>query len=127
MIKKLQNDILTSISTTNCCSNAFLSAIISVSKDEITENQMILTCHTYLYDKFCTILKNFYPNLHIKFSRQGLIISGRDLIEMLNELEIAYFNDGKLEISNSCNENMLSSECCKISYLKGIFLCVGNL
>ena len=127
MIKKLQNDILTSISTTSCCSNAFLSAIISASKDEITENQIILTCHTYLYDKFCTILKKIYPNLHIKFSRQGLIVSGRDLIEMLNELEIAYFNDGKLEITNSCNENMLSSECCKISYLKGVFLCVGNL
>ena len=59
MIKSLQNDILNGIPTTSCCSNAFLSAVISVTKDEISENQLILTCSTEIYDKFCTILKNF--------------------------------------------------------------------
>ena len=47
MIKNLQNDILNGISTTTCCSNAFLSAVISVTKDEIDENQMIFTSIPY--------------------------------------------------------------------------------
>lgn len=127
MIKNLQNDILNSISTTSCCSNAFLSAVISVTKDEISENQLLLTCPTFLYDKFCTILKNFYPDVNIRFSAIGLIIKGKSLIEILNELDIAYYNDGKLELSNPCNETMLASECCRMTYLKGVFLCVGKI
>ena len=54
MINNLNNDILQGIPTTTCCSNAFLSAVISVTKDEINQNQLVLTCPTYLYDKFCT-------------------------------------------------------------------------
>lgn len=127
MIKDLQNDILGGISTTSCCSNAFLSAVISVTKDEINENQMILACPTFLYDKFCTILRNFYPDLNIRFSKVGLVISGKSLMEMLGELDIAYFNNGSLELSNPCNETMLASECCRITYLKGVFLCVGKI
>ena len=127
MIKNLQNDILKGISTTSCCSNAFLSAIISVTKDEIDENQMILTCPDFLYEKFCTILRNFYPDLNIRFSKLGLMVSGSSLIELLSELDIAYLNNGQLELSNPCNETMLASECCRITYLKGVFLCVGKI
>ncbi|MBQ7797872.1 MAG: DNA-binding protein WhiA [Clostridia bacterium] len=127
MNNNLNNDILQGISTTSCCSNAFLSAVISVTKEEISENQLVLTTPTYLYDKFCTILKNFYPELNIRFSKIGLVISGKSLIEMLSELDIAYFNNGTLELSNPCNETMLASECCRITYLKGVFLCVGKI
>lgn len=127
MINNLNIDILQSISTTSCCSNAFLSAVISVTRDEIDQNTLILNCPTTLYDKFCTILKNFYPDLSIRFSKLGLIISGKSLVEMLSELDIAYFNDGVMELSNPCNETMLASECCRITYLKGVFLCVGKI
>ena len=127
MIKNLQNDILGGISTTSCCSNAFLSAIISVTKDEIDEKQMVLTCPDFLYEKFCTILRNFYPDLSIRFSKLGLVVSGNSLIELLSELDIAYLNNGQLELSNPCNETMLASECCRITYLKGVFLCVGKI
>ena len=127
MIKNLQNDILGGISTTSCCSNAFLSAVISVTRDEIDENQMVLTCPDFLYEKFCTILRNFYPDLNIRFSKLGLVVSGSSLMELLSELDIAYLNNGQLELSNPCNETMLASECCRITYLKGVFLCVGKI
>ena len=127
MNNNLQLDILNGISTTSCCSNAFLSAVISVTKDEISENQLVLSCPTFLYDKFCTILKNFYPDLSIRFSKIGLVISGKSLVEMLSELDIAYFNNGIMELSNPCNETMLASECCRVTYLKGVFLCVGKI
>ena len=127
MIKNLQDDILHSISTTSCCSNAFLSAVISVCKEDIDENKLTLNCSTYLYDKFCTTLKNFYPDLNIRFGRDGIAITGKSLIQMLSELDIAYFNNGVLELSNPCNETMLASECCRITYLKGVFLCAGKI
>ena len=127
MIKNLQNDILGGISTTSCCSNAFLSAVISVTRDEIDENQMVLTCPDFLYEKFCIILRNFYPDLNIRFSKLGIVVSGSSLIELLSELDIAYLNNGQLELSNPCNETMLASECCRVTYLKGVFLCVGKI
>ena len=127
MLKTLQVDILNSISTQSCCSNAFLSAVISLTKTDINENKLALNCPIYLYDKFCATLKNFYPELSIRFGREGIIIQGKSLVDMLSRLEIAYFNGGQAEITNGCNENMLASECCKISYLKGVFLCAGKV
>ena len=127
MIKNLQNDILGGISTTSCCSNAFLSAVISVTRDEIDENQMVLTCPDFLHEKFCAILNNFYPDLNIRFSKVGIVVTGASLVELLSELDIAYLNNGQLELSNSCNETMLASECCRVTYLKGVFLCVGKI
>ena len=127
MIKNLQNDILGGISTTSCCSNAFLSAVISVTRDEIDENQLALTCPDFLHEKFCAILNNFYPDLNIRFFKEGIVITGASLIELLTELDIAYLNNGQLEISNPCNETMLASECCRVTYLKGVFLCVGKI
>ena len=127
MIKNLQNDIVGGISTASCCSNAFLSAVISVTRDEIDENQMVLTCPDFLCEKFCAILNNFYPDLNVNFLKQELIINGNSLMELLSELDIAYLNNGELELSNPCNETMLASECCRVTYLKGIFLCVGKI
>ncbi len=127
MLSDLQKDILQGISTQVCCSNAFLSAVISLTREQIDENNIILNCPVHLYDKFCTILKTSYPQLSIRFGHEGLVIHGKDLIEVLNELEVAYFNDNAFEITNGCNENLLASECCKITYLKAVFLCVGRL
>ena len=127
MLNSIQNDILNSISTNSCCSNAFLSAVISLTKEEITKDKLTLNCPPHLYDKFCTTLKNFYPNLNIKFGREGMTIQGKSLIEMMSDLSIVEFNGADLDIINGCNENMLASECCRISYLKGVFLCVGKV
>ncbi|MBQ3502778.1 MAG: DNA-binding protein WhiA [Clostridia bacterium] len=126
-MQNLQNDILKGISTANCCSNAFLSAVISIIKEEVDETKLTLNCPANLYDKVCTMIKELSPSLTIRFGREGVIVQGRDLIDVLGELEIAYFNDGEMEITNGCNENMLASECCKISYLKGIFVCAGRI
>lgn len=127
MINTLNNDILQGISTTSCCSNAFLSAVISVIKEDVTENKLVLNCPAILYDKVCTLLKALKPSINIRFGYEGLTIQDRDLVDLLSELEIAYFNNGQMEITNGCNENMLASECCKISYLKGIFICAGRI
>lgn len=126
-MQNLNNEILNSISTTGCCSNAFLSAVISVIKEQVTENKLTLNCPPALYDKVCTMLKTLEPNLTIRFGREGVIVQGRPLIDVLSELEIAYFNNGEMETTNGCNEDMLASECCKISYLKGIFVCAGRI
>lgn len=127
MLKTLQNDILKGISTTICCSNAFLSAVISLTKEELSQDKLTLNCPPHLYTYFGETLKRFYPNLSIRFGKEGMVISGKSLLDMLGELEIAYFNGGAVDITNGCNENMLASDCCKISYLKGVFLCVGKI
>jgi len=127
MIQNIQNDILQGITTQGCCGNAFLSAVISLTKDEVSESKLVLNLPIQLYDKFCTNLKATYPTLNIRFGKEGVIISGKSLVEMLGELEIAYFNNGEVELTSGCNEDMLISECCRTSYLKGVFVCVGKI
>lgn len=127
ILKDLQNDILQGISTQACCSNAFLSAVISVTKEDVNDKQLVLTPPLYLYEKFCAMLKNFYPSLNIKFGKDGITIQGKSLVQMLGELEIAFFNGKEVEITNGCNENMLASDCCRVSFLKGVFLCIGKI
>lgn len=127
MLKSLEQDILNNISTNACCCNAFLNAIISITKEHIDENCLIVNCPLFLQDKFCSMLKQIAPNLTFTPHNQGLLIQGKSLIEMLTDLEIINFNNGTVELNNDYSENLLINECCKISYLKGVFLCVGKL
>lgn len=127
ILKDLQNDILQGISTQGCCSNAFLSAIISTTKEDIDKNRLVLNLPPYLHDRFFEIIKNFYPSLDIELNKDLTIIQGKGFIRMLSELEIAFFNGKEIELTNGCNENMLASDCCRVSFLKGIFLCIGKI
>jgi DNA-binding protein WhiA len=104
-----------------------LSAVISLIKEEIQTKQVVLSVPAHLFDKFCTILKSCYPEMNIKFSKDGIVITGKNLIDMLEELEVAFFNGQEMDESNGCNETFLANDCCKISYLKGVFLCVGRV
>ena len=126
MLNLLQKDILDSIPTTSCCSNAFLSAVISLTKEEVCPSKIVLNCPKDIYNKVEACINNFYPQLNIK-NGDKLVIAGDQIIEMLSELGLAEFDGSKLESTNSCNEDILFNECCKITYIKAVFLCVGKM
>lgn len=126
MLNLLQKDILDSISTSTCCSNAFLSAVIGLTREEISINRLVLNCPKQIYEKVEECIKNFYPQLYIKIGDK-LEIIGSQVVDMLSELGLAEFDGTEFEITNSCNEEILFNDCCKTSYLKGVFLCVGGM
>lgn len=127
MLNSLQNYIINSISTDACCGNAFLSAIISLTYEKISQESITLDCPEFLHNKIKEVISNFYPMLKIDIKGLKFIIYGYGLDVFLQELGIADFNSSNIAFVNGCNDNILLGSCCKITYLKTVFLCVGKI
>lgn len=127
MLSDLQNYIIDSISTDACCGNAFLSAIISLTYEKISQKAITLDCPVFLHDKVKRIVVNFYPMLSVDQMDLKLEIYGYGLDVFLQELGLADFNDSSFGLINGCNDNILLADCCKITYLKTVFLCAGKI
>ena len=127
MLDSLRKDIFNTIPDHTCCESAFLSAVISLMHEEINENIIVLEQDELLQDRFVASLKRFYPTAKINTTNQQVLITGIEVIDILQELGLAELDNGKFHYTNGCNEVFLSDECCKLSYLKTVFLCVGKL
>lgn len=127
MLDTFRTDILNNIPDDTCCVSAFLSAVISLTNEEINENIIVLSQHDFLQDRFVNSLKKFYPNVKISSTNEHVLITGIEVIDILQELGLAELDNGKFHYTNGCNEVFLSNDCCKLSYLKTAFLCVGKL
>ena len=127
MLNSLQNYIINSISTDACCGNAFLSAIVSLTYEKISQESITLACPEFLHDKIKEVILNFYPMLKVDVKGLKLVIYGYGLDVFLQELGIADFSSSNVTFINGCNDNILLGNCCKITYLKTVFLCVGKI
>lgn len=127
MLDNLKQEILQSISTDTCCSNAFLSAVISLTKVAIDKSNILIDCPLGLQEKTLLSILNFYPSLNIDTHKTWFRISGKDVMNLLQELNLIDFDAENFDIINGCNENLLNSECCRLTYLKSVFLCAGKL
>ena len=79
-----------------------------------------------LQEKLKEIIINFYPQLAIKSDSEEFLISGLNVEQVLLDADLSDKSEfDELEISG-INENLLASECCKITFLKGIYLACGN-
>ena len=119
-------EIIKTIPIDRCCSYAFLNSLFSSLKLEYSPNEIRLEIPDYLYDLTKSIINNFYPQIQISFNDGLCIIAGLNVEQIL--LDAGLVNSSRikeLEI-NGINENLLASECCKISFLKGIYLTSGN-
>lgn len=127
MLNDLQTYIIDSISTDACCGNAFLSAVISLSYEKISTQSITLDCPEFLHDKVRGVVANFYPMLKVDVINSKLEIYGYNLDVFLQELGLVDFDGSNLGLINGCNDNILLADCCKITYLKTVFLCVGKI
>lgn len=127
MLNDLQNYIIDSISTDACCGNAFLSAVISLTYEKISAQSITLDCPTFLHEKLQDVVANFYPMLKVEPINSKLEIYGYGLDVFLQELGLADFSGSNIGLINGCNDNILLGDCCKITYLKTVFLCAGKI
>lgn len=127
MITESKLEILKSIPTNNCCGYAFLSAVIKSSYVSITDNVIVIDNLKFDNEVILKAIKNFYPNINIVETNTHLIISGKDVIVMLKDCYIVDNNDSELEIIGGFSEEFLYNDCCKETFLKTLYLRVGNL
>lgn len=122
MIEASKQEILKTIPVNSCCSYSFLNSLFSNTKCEYKTNSLEIFLEEPIACATKKILNVMYPNLSVKF-KDRLRIEG-DVEELLFDCGIE-IKDGAINI-NGINQEMLISDCCKISFLKGLYLASGN-
>lgn len=122
MIEESKQEILKTIPVNSCCSYSFLNSLFSNAKCEYSDARLELFIDSNLGDHVKKLLHEMYPNLAVKYST-SLIVEG--------DVEQLLFDSG-IKVSNhsfcldGINQELLISDCCKINFLKGLYLVSGN-
>lgn len=120
-----KQEIIKSIALNSCCSYAFISSIFSACKYNFEDEKIEIELDLSLHEKLKEILFSLYQNLKIETSDTKVIISGYDLTQMLLDSGLIEDNSKEIEI-NGINEELLATDCCKKTYLKTLYLLIGN-
>ena len=124
MISDSKQEILKKIPINSCCSYSFLNSLFSNAKCEYELNSLELDIDEELALKVKEIIKSMYPNLKAKYE-DSLLISG-DVEQLLFDCGIDIDKADNTIVLNGINQELLLSDCCKISFLKGLYLSCGN-
>jgi len=135
--KEAREEVLNNFSDNECCKLAELSAIIhSAGELSITKNSfnvIIKTDMEKLYDVINDSLKRLYgeyaeitldEDVNInKTVRYLITIPSNSSRQILLDCGLAKIGaDGNFEIIKGIDEHIIESECCALSYIKGIFI-----
>ncbi len=122
MIETSKQEILKTIPVNSCCSYSFLNSLFSSAKCEYQPNFLELHIDSLIAECTKHILNVMYPNLSVRF-QDALTITG-DVEQLLFDCNIRVEN-GNLNI-DGINQELLISDCCKVSFIKGLYLTSGN-
>jgi DNA-binding protein WhiA len=133
-----KSEVLKQTIDNDCCSIAFLSAIIKCSGElSISSNHKIeveiFTELEDLYDKVKVIIEQYYGkecNIKLmedtnisKANRYKITLPSDITDQLLKDLGIMNINDeGLLTIENGISDFIIMDDCCKRSYIKGAFV-----
>lgn len=122
----------------DCCAIAFLSALVKCSGQLGfgMNKQIIVEVYTELldvYDIVNKIIKQYYgkecikekveENTKTKNDRYKITFPSEITTQLLKDLGIMDINrDGLMEVSNGIAEFVIADDCCKRSYIKGVFI-----
>ena len=121
-----KQEIIQSIAKNSCCSYAFISSIFSVCKFSYENEKIELELDNSLHESLKMVLNNLYPNLKVEAFDDKFCISGYELTQMLLDSGLIETDKSVLIEINGINEELLASECCKKTFLKTLYLIIGN-
>ena len=127
MLDESKQEVLNSICKESCCNYAFISSIFLLNKVSLSKDNLCLELDSFLHDKVIAVMNKLYPNIKIEIGDDELIFVGGKVNELLIDCGLISSNvDLEIDI-NGLNEELLLSDCCKITFLKTLYLCAGNL
>ena len=122
----------------DCCAISFLSAIVKCSGQlgfgaNKTINVEVFTELTEVYDKINAIIEQYYgksceieqaeENTKTKNIRYKITFPSSITTQLLKDLGIMDINrEGLMEVSNGIADFVIADDCCKRSYIKGVFV-----
>lgn len=131
--KDAKLEVIKSKFESDCCSMAFLSAIIkSAGQLDISNGKKSIVVFTELkelYNAISPILEQYYgekpslvteelPNKTIRYT----IYIPLDAEELLTDLGIMTLGDDGYELVDGIPDFLIKQDCCKVAYVKGIFV-----
>ena len=124
--------------TSDCCAISFLSALVKCSGQlgfgaNKTINVEIFTELIEVYDKVNAIIEQYYgktceieraeENTKTKNIRYKITLPASITTQLLKDLGIMDINrEGLMEVSNGIADFVIADDCCKRSYIKGVFV-----
>ena len=108
--------ILNSISNKNCCSQAFINALVSTSAQiDKLDNFILFSADDLVLEKTTKIILNSYPTITLSRWDDFLLLQG-NIFSVLNDIN---YREPATLLS-------LTNECDKLTYLKTLFLICGR-
>jgi len=126
MTNKEKQEIVNTIPFDSCCSYSFISSIFSVCKFNFLDEKIELELDELLHKKLKSIVKAIYPNLTITCFENSVVLEGYDLTQMLLDAGLIKNNKSKTIETNGINQELLSSDCCKKTFLKTLYVLIGK-
>ena len=133
-----KNEVLKQSIENDCCSIAFLSAIIKCSGELKLSGNRKIEVEIYtelegLYEKVKEIVEQYYGkecNISVmedtnisKAHRYKITLPSDITNQLLKDLGVmSLTDDGLLSIENGISDFIIMDECCKRSYIKGAFV-----
>jgi len=124
--------------TSDCCAISFLSALIKCSGQLVVGAGKSIVVEIYselveVYDKVNSIISQYYgeecileeaeENTKTKNMRYKISLPASITRQLLKDLGIMDINsEGLMEVSNGIAEFVVADECCKKTYIKGVFI-----
>lgn len=123
-----KTSVINSICAKNCCGYAFLLAVFKSGIATITAKQAVLKdLGKEFFDLLISVLKTFYgDSIEVKKMNGKIEIGGIKFINMLIECSILQPDGKSFEFTCGIDEKLLSDNCCKITFLQTLFVCIGH-
>lgn len=126
MLNNSKREILKTLPIDNCCSYSFLSSLFSNSKISYFQHKLFIELPEFIIPRFKNILEHFYPNIAIKKDNEQIVLCGQDVEQLLLDSGVVKnCNFANLDY-DGINQDILASECCKLTYLKVLYLLTAN-
>lgn len=124
------------------CSIAELSAIINLSGKIVYYGDVFwlkIQTEDFLFVKKCfTILENTFnirAEVKIRVFKNGrknrnyiIVIHNKDdVVKLLKGTSVGIFENGRWKLNDKIDPVVINSNCCRRSYIRGVFLCSGSI
>lgn len=126
-LSQSKTEVLKSIPFNYCCGMSFVSAVLKLtSVIESDLSQVSVQCADEVAKKIEQIINAFYNNrIFLKNDNKKYILTG-DVSSLLFDAGMIEKVQNEIAIKYGIDQILLDSDCCKKTFLKAVFVCVGK-
>lgn len=115
----------------DCCRLAFLSAVVHSAGSVLISDKglkvEICSENSALLSKLSGIIRDFYAAMPLRAGKSRIEISGDAAMSMMYDCGIFMRDEEHTYVADGIAPFLVANECCKVNYLRGVFLGAGSI